>query len=98
MQHFLVGLNIEHFSNEFVKAFGEGSEYHRLSNKKIREKKPIQGPWSNRTMIRFVEFHKEGKTAKDVEWDEQDDPDMFARGFPLLLINAGNFIDCTKVC
>ena len=49
-------------------------------------------------MIRFVKFHKEGKTAKDVEWDEQDDPDMFARGFPLLLINAGDSIDCTKVC
>ena len=55
----------------------------------MRRKKPINGPWSNRSMIRFVKFHKTGKTARDVDQDDQDDPDMFARGLPLLLLNEG---------
>ena len=41
-------------------------------------------------MIRFVtKFYKTGKTARDVKNDDQDDPDMFARGLPLLLLNGG---------
>ena len=86
-----IGLNIESYTNAFVKAFGEGSDYDRFAKIKSKPetKKPIEGPWSNRTMIRFVELHKEGKTARDVPDDNFNDPDIFLRGLPLLLLYAG---------
>ncbi|XP_011402420.2 PREDICTED: crystallin J1A-like isoform X2 [Amphimedon queenslandica] len=92
------GLNIDHFCDEFVKTFGEGTKYHELSSQGMRGKKPINGPWSNRSMIRFVtKFYTTGKTARDVKNDDQDDPDMFARGLPLLLLNGGNSVSYSDV-
>ncbi|XP_011402421.1 PREDICTED: crystallin J1A-like isoform X1 [Amphimedon queenslandica] len=85
------GLNIESYTADFIKAFGEGSEYDKFAKLKSNPetKRPIEGPWSNGTMVRFVELQKEGKTARDVTDDKLNDPDIFPRGYPLLLVYAG---------
>ena len=90
----VTGLNIDSYIADFMKAFGEGSEYDKFAKLKSNPetKRPIEGPWSNGTIVRFVELQKEGKTARDVPDDKLNDPDIFPRGYPLLLLYAGKLL------
>lgn len=89
-----VGFDISHSAKEFYKSFGPGSSYDSSASslyveREVHSSYPINGPWLNRTMRRFIQLYSDGKTAADVIDDTFDDPDCIARAMPLLLLYTG---------
>ena len=87
------GLNIDNFSEQFVKSFGAGTPYDnpltRKYSKKMKDKSfyPLNGPWQNFAVRRFCELYSEGKHVVDVD-DNCVDPDCVTRMIPLVALYA----------
>ena len=86
-----VGFDISHSAKEFYESFGPGTSYDSPASSlyiegEVHLSYPINGPWLNRTMRRFIHLYSDGKTAVDIINDTSDDPDCIARALPLILL------------
>jgi hypothetical protein len=80
------GYDENHYIAEFVKEFGRESRYAAAESTTF----PLNGPYANRSIKRFwKELHPNGKTARDLINDDFDDPDIFPRAIPLIVLHNG---------
>ena len=86
-----VGYDKEHYSRLFYSSFGPGSRYDNSGPQKyiegtVDDSYPIDGPWRNRTALRFCNHYENNTPVVDDDWL---DPDVIARVVPIAAVWAG---------
>ncbi len=87
-----IGFKKDHYNKSFYKSFGPGSPYDNIGPQQYIEgtinniSYPINGPWRNRTILRYCDVIENNNTILNDDWP---DPDIFARIVPIVTKWAG---------